>query len=86
MTSTGSSKMPTDMDAQTQFLEDEEMEKAVQESLLSKARTDSKYASYIDMLNEQLLKLGPNDPKLQVEDVSIEYRQGDCLFAAIIMQ
>ena len=62
------------------------MEKAVQQSLLSKASADSKYESNINMLNKQLIKLRPNATKLQVEDVKAESRQGDCLFAAIIMQ
>ena len=61
------------------------MEKAVQQSLLSKASADSKYESNINMLNKQLIKLRPNATKLQVEDVKAESRQGDCLFAAIII-
>jgi hypothetical protein len=77
-----SSKMPQDWDAQ--FLED--TEKAVQQSLISKADAHSKYESNIDMLNQQLIKLRPDAIQLQVEDVKAEYSQEDCLFAAIIMQ
>ncbi len=65
--------MPQDLDAQ--FLED--TEKAVQQSLISKADADSKYESNIDMLNQQLIKLRPDAVQLQVEDVKAEQSQGD---------
>ena len=44
------------------------------------------YANKINLLNEQLNRLRPGGQSLCVEDVGVQYRQGDCMFQAIRMQ